>query len=166
MSTYIRPATVADEEAVSHICMVTGEAGEDATGLYTIPELLSIVWARPYLHAKNAFAYVLVTTLPDPNATNNENKESGAERVIGYIIGTTDAIALDEELAKNWWPAYVEKYPVESTPGNEKDKWQMQLMQRLSEPLTYEDDISHTGRHFHTRANSATRQPSLKSQAI
>lgn len=136
MSTFIRPATLDDEAAISHICLVTGEAGESAEGIYTKPELLSIVWATPYLHAKNAFAYVLVTTVP----------EEEGERVIGYIIGTTDSPALSEELARDWWPTWAAKYPVETTPGNERDKG---LMQLLVEPLTYPDDIAERGGWSH-----------------
>lgn len=141
MTTFIRPATLDDEAAVSHICLVTGEAGQSAEGLYTKPELLSIVWATPYIHANNAFAYVLVTTVPEEGAPAPEGSTQ-VERVIGYIIGTTDSPALSDELARDWWPVWRAQYPVETTPGNEMDKG---LMQLLVEPLTYPDDIAERG---------------------
>lgn len=172
MPISIRPATKADESAVSRICLLTGEAGTSAKSVYTIPELIGLVYAIPYLYMTNAFAYVLVTDTPEPPSSEKAEKRTDegpsdasvdapapivpdspeaagsssvpAERVIGYIIGTTDTRAYEAELLRDWWPAQRARYPIDSTPGNANDK---RLMGIFVKPDSYPQNVIEKGRY-------------------
>lgn len=182
MSIYIRPATLADEAAISHICLLTVNAGRSAESVYTIPDLIGRVYAVPYIHMKNAFAYVFVTTSPEPSIASKEastsatngpapsdapadasapvvpapsasaqhtdaqpaatSSDAPVERVIGYIIGTTDTRAYAAEALRDWWPLQRAKYPVDETPGNADDK---RLMGLFVKPDVYAEAITEKG---------------------
>ncbi|KAG8766101.1 hypothetical protein FRC12_007088 [Ceratobasidium sp. 428] len=84
----IRPATAADRPALSRICLLTGDAGKSAESEYTIPELLGLVYAEPYVVVPPCFGFVLV----------NEQDE-----VLGYILGTPDTRRFETAIAKEWY---------------------------------------------------------------
>ncbi|KAF8321140.1 acyl-CoA N-acyltransferase [Clavulina sp. PMI_390] len=136
---YIRPATPADEADVSRICLLTGNAGTTAESVYSIPELIGLTYAVPYLHVPHTFSYVLVAT-PTPSHPSSPNESTGnaAERVIGYIIGTTDTLAYSAAALRDWWPVQAAKYPVETTPGNADDK---RLMGLFAKPDAYAEEL-------------------------
>lgn len=166
MPISIRPATKADEAAMSRICLLTGNAGSSAEEVYTIPELIGLVYALPYLHMSNAFAYVLVTDTLEPSIAEKANERTDeapssapvdatapivseappasgpTERVIGYIIGTTDTQVYQEETSRDWWPVQHAKYPVDVTPGNADDK---RLMGLFAKPDSYAEQIVDKG---------------------
>lgn len=170
MSISIRPATKADETAISRICLLTGEAGTSAESVYTIPELIGLVYAVPYLHMASGFAYVLVTDTLEPSVADKIEKKTDeapssapiravapvvpdssefagsstqpTERIIGYIIGTTDTRVYEAELQRDWWPVQRAKYPVDSTPGNANDK---RLMGLFVKPDSYPENIIERG---------------------
>ncbi|KAG9121213.1 hypothetical protein FRC07_002927 [Ceratobasidium sp. 392] len=84
----IRPATPADRPALSHICLLTGDAGKSAESDYTIPELLGLVYAEPYVVVQPCFGFVLV----------DEQDE-----VLGYILGTPDTRRFETAIDKEWY---------------------------------------------------------------
>lgn len=111
MSLSVRRATPADREAVSRICLLTGDAGTSAVSVYTKPELIGLVYAEPYVALASAFGYILVST----------NSETGEEKIVGYLLGAVDSRAFEAEAKREWWPRLASTYPVDAA-GNDADK--------------------------------------------
>ena len=63
----IRAATTGDAAALYRICLLTGDAGRDASDLYRDATLLGDVYVGPYLHAHPAIALVHDPCPPIPN---------------------------------------------------------------------------------------------------
>ncbi|UCH27472.1 MAG: GNAT family N-acetyltransferase [Trueperaceae bacterium] len=83
---WIRPYRDADFEAVYHVCLKTGDSGEDGTHLYDDPLILGHVYVGPYVTLEPELAFVLEDELG----------------VCGYVLG-----ALDSE---TFWKAYLEEW--------------------------------------------------------
>jgi ribosomal protein S18 acetylase RimI-like enzyme len=92
---HIRPAQPADLDVLRLICLQTGDAGEDATGLYEDPLLLGDIFAAPYAVLEPDLAFV----------TEDE------QGVSGFVLGALDTPAFEERLEHEWWPALRQKYP-------------------------------------------------------
>ena len=86
----IRPYEAGDEAALRRVCLLTGDNGEDGTGLYSDPDLLSDIFAVPYAVLNPETCFVAV------------DAESG--QVVGYIVGTPDATRFVERYRKEWLP--------------------------------------------------------------
>lgn len=84
----IRLATTADTEALAQICVLTGNDGADATGMFVDDRVLADVFAIPYLHSPAAFAFVW---------------DEGAGPV-GYVLGTADTRSFQRWFVDQWWP--------------------------------------------------------------
>lgn len=76
-------------EAIAVICRLTGRGGDDATGDYVDDDVLADVYATPYLEHPSGFGVVAV---------------DGDDRVVGYLIGTTDTVAFAAWFSSEWWP--------------------------------------------------------------
>jgi len=96
----IRPATGADVPACDEICLLTGDSGEDASGLYEDPTLLGSVYAAPYLLLPEGFGFVA----------------EDAQGVAGYVLGTADTRAFEAACEWDWWPRLRAEHP---DPGPE-----------------------------------------------
>lgn len=92
----IRAATPADAAALYRICRLTGDAGADATHLYSEPDLLGQVYVGPYLNVPPATAAVGLDDSGNP---------------IGYAVGTPDSAAFAAACSSQWWPALRARYP-------------------------------------------------------
>ncbi len=90
----LRPYRPDDLDALYHICLVTGDAGADASVLHKDGKLLGHLYAAPYgvLEPENAFI------------------AEDEEGVAGYIVGTHDSTRFDARLEREWWPALREHY--------------------------------------------------------
>ena len=99
----IRPATEADRDAFDEICLRTGDAGEDASGLHDDPRLLGAVYVGPYLALPGTVAFAGV-----------DDHGVGA-----YVLGAIDTPAFEAACAVDWWPALRERYP--EPPANPHD---------------------------------------------
>ncbi|KAH7930730.1 acyl-CoA N-acyltransferase [Leucogyrophana mollusca] len=99
MPISIRPAMIADEDIVSHICLLTADAGVSAVDLHAFPKLPGHIYAASYLNLQSGWAFVLIDT-------NEENEE----KVVGYILGAKDARAYEKEAEEKWWPPLRELY--------------------------------------------------------
>ncbi|WP_349960097.1 GNAT family N-acetyltransferase [Rhizobium sp. ZPR3] len=110
----IRPATEDDVDALFHICLVTADAGADASTLYSNPRLPGYVWAVPYLKFAPEFAFVLAKH----------------DRVVGYVVGTPDTASFDKALDRNWWPL-VRHEIAGLIPSAEKDA---DVLERIANP--------------------------------
>ena len=107
----IRPATVADHEQIARICLLTGAAGNDASGKFSNDTTLAAVYATPYLHAPDCFAFVWDV--------------DGEAR--GYVLGTTDTRAFQQWFVDEWWPQCAPQHPVRTSD----DAW---LLPSASDP--------------------------------
>lgn len=92
----IRDARPQDETALRHICLVTGDAGRDATALMTDGSLLGDIFAVPYLRFEPRCALVAEDDLG----------------VSGYILGAADTEAFQSRLHRDWWPALRARHPL------------------------------------------------------
>lgn len=78
------------------ICLLTGDSGVDASGLYQDPLLLGEVYVGPYLRLAPEHALVGVDSLG----------------VAGYVLGVPDTVAFEAECERSWWPPLRERYPL------------------------------------------------------
>ncbi|MGL5928429.1 MAG: GNAT family N-acetyltransferase [Dermatophilaceae bacterium] len=99
--TRMRRATVHDLPGVYRVCLATGAAGSDASGLYIDPDLLGHVFAGPYLVYPDAVALVV-------------HDDAG---VAGYCLGVPDTAAFDAWMTTVWLPPLRERYPQGSGTG-------------------------------------------------
>ena len=116
----IRPATLADEARLYEICVLTGDSGKDATGIFQQPNLLGDIWVGPYLHLSSDHCFVV-----DDNA-----------QAVGYCIATLDSTVFELLALKQWWPA---KQAVYAKPDIAlKDSWSRdeRLTHLIHNPLT------------------------------
>ena len=88
----IRKARPGDRQALFDICLRTARAGEDATGIYTLPFLPGLLWAVPYLELEPDLAFVLAE----------------GETVLGYVVGTSDTDRFRERLDQEFLPPWRE----------------------------------------------------------
>jgi len=102
----IRPYAPVDFFAISDICLRTGDAGRDATGLYDSDELLADIFARPYVLLEPELAFVLEVE----------------QRVSGYILGVTDTARFVERYRAEWLPLFARKYRHVEPPST-RDEW-------------------------------------------
>jgi ribosomal protein S18 acetylase RimI-like enzyme len=93
-SPLVRAYQARDYWDVSDVCLRTGEAGDDATGLYASDELLADIYARPYVLFEPELAFVV----------------ERAGRVGGYILCAPDTRAFVERYRADWVPILARKY--------------------------------------------------------
>ena len=91
----IRPATPADLPGIYRVCLLTGDSGRDATGLWRDEDLLGHVYCGAYVVGEPDLARVVVD-------------EDG---VCGYLFGAVDTRALEAWEETHWWPPLREQYP-------------------------------------------------------
>ena len=85
-----------DEAAVREVCLRTGDNGQDATGKFQDPSLVSDIYAIPYTLFEPELCFVA------------EDTESG--RVVGYIVGTSDSAAFAEWYLRHWLPQVASRH--------------------------------------------------------
>ena len=110
MTPVIRPARPDDRAALSEICLLTADTGQDASALYSDRDYPGLVWSVPYLLFAPEHAFVL----------ENEGK------VVGYVVGAADTHAFEAQLDRDWWPKLAEQYagrrPTANLDSNVLDK--------------------------------------------
>ncbi len=92
--TGIRAYRPEDRDDVYRICVLTGESGGDATGLYPA-DLIPDVYAGPYLEFEPDLAFVLDT----------------GSRVAGYVIAAANTRKFVQRYRDDWLPRFTAKYP-------------------------------------------------------
>jgi ribosomal protein S18 acetylase RimI-like enzyme len=78
-----------DLEALYHIALKTGDAGQDATALYRDPKLVGHIYAAPYAVLAPETSFVV----------------EDDEGVAGYIVGAADTRAFEALAEEKWWPS-------------------------------------------------------------
>jgi GNAT superfamily N-acetyltransferase len=95
-----------DLEALYEICLLTGDAGRDASPLHNDRKLTGHIYAAPY-------------GVLEPEHVFVAEDDQG---VAGYIVGTFDTDAFDARLEREWWPALRQHYagmpPAKLTPAD------------------------------------------------
>lgn len=132
----IRDATPADAAALYRICLLTGDAGGDATALHTDPDLLGEVYVGPYLHVAPSIAAVAV----DLDGTT-----------LGYVLGTPDTGAFAADCEVRWWPALRARHPLVAAGGAPgRTAADQSLVELLHHPPAPDRDLIVThGAHLH-----------------
>lgn len=84
----IRRFEPSDLDALYEICLLTADAGKDATGMFSNPRLPGYLWAAAYGTFEPNFAFLLVD----------------GDRALGYVLAAPDTAAFEARLAWEWWP--------------------------------------------------------------
>lgn len=92
----IRPYRASDEAAVRDVCLRTGDLGGDATPLYQDREVVSDVFAMPYMVFDPECAFVA----------------DNGERAVGYIVGTPDTARFARQWRDEWLPRVAARHTV------------------------------------------------------
>lgn len=103
-SVDIRPAGPADLDALYSICLQTGDAGKDASALYSDPKLMGLIYAAPYVVLDGLISLVA----------------EDADGIAGYAVGTEDTRDFERRLEAEWWPELRSSY---SVPQGERTSW-------------------------------------------
>ena len=91
----IRPYRPSDLPALRRICLVTGDAGGDATGLYSDDGLLPDIFLEPYVTLLPHLAWVA---------------ELDA-RPVGYLVCAMDTWGLAQRWRVEWSPVFAARHP-------------------------------------------------------
>jgi ribosomal protein S18 acetylase RimI-like enzyme len=130
---HIRPYRPEDEESVYMVCLKTGDAGQDATALYSDRKALGHIYVGPYLHFQPELAFVL----------------GDAQGVCGYVLGTSDTIKYYEWFQREWLPRLRGQY---EKPSGDPKTWtaQNQVVAQYFKPqIFYPKELSSYPAHLH-----------------
>lgn len=115
MSPQIRQARPEDRSALFSICLLTANAGADASALYSDPDYPGLIWSVPYLDFAPEHAFLL--------------EDEGI--VIGYVVGAKDTQAFERQLDSGWWPTLAERYAGREATG----KLDKNVLDRIRQPV-------------------------------
>jgi len=107
----IRPYEQSDLARLREICLLTGAAGGDATGLYSSDDLLPDLFLEPYVTFAPGWAWVV--ELDDPDA---------GPRIQGYLLAVSDTRAFTSWWADTWTPWFATLYPRPEQPYSEEER--------------------------------------------
>jgi ribosomal protein S18 acetylase RimI-like enzyme len=111
----IRPYLPSDRDAISDICLRTGDAGGDAREKYAdAPGLLGDVFALPYVEHDPGLAFVL----------------DDGDRAVGYVLGTADTPAYVDWFREVWLPPVARRYPLPVDPPSTPTETVIALLHR------------------------------------
>ena len=116
----IRQATKSDQERLYEICVLTGDSGKDATGIFQQPDLLGDIWVGPYLHLSPEHCFVV-------------QRETG--EALGYCIATLDTTSFETVTAAMWWPEKQLNYPKPDVAQRESWNRDERLTHLIHNPL-------------------------------
>jgi ribosomal protein S18 acetylase RimI-like enzyme len=97
----IRPYRPEDRAAVTEVCVLTGDGGEDSRERWPDPDLLANIFALPYVDHEPELAFVL-----DDGGT-----------AVGYVLGTADTPAFVRWFRQEWLPPLADRYPLRERPA-------------------------------------------------
>ena len=87
------------------VCLLTGDAGRDASAIYRNPELLGHVFVGPYIVGQPDLALVVAD-------------EAG---IAGYMLAAADTRAFERWAEEEWWPPLREQYPLTADGSPESE---------------------------------------------
>ena len=115
----IRDALADEEDALSFVCLKTGDSGDDGTHLYTDdPGCLARIYTTPYLRQSPECAFVLCDSELEAEGLDGypwglAHPERG---VVGYCLGTPDSTAFYAQYIAEALPPLRAAYPRATTP--------------------------------------------------
>lgn len=95
VTLHVRPATANDLPGAYRVCLLTGDAGRDATAIHQDPNLLGHVFVGPYVVGSPDLALVL----------------ADGEGIAGYCLAVADTRGFELWEEASWWPALRAQYP-------------------------------------------------------
>jgi ribosomal protein S18 acetylase RimI-like enzyme len=105
MAAFIRDYRPGDEAAAYHVCLKTGNHGDDGEPFYREdPDALGRVFVGPYLRFQPDLALIL-------------EDDAG---VCGYALGASDSRRFYEQYEREWRPALCQQFP---EPRGDRAKW-------------------------------------------
>jgi ribosomal protein S18 acetylase RimI-like enzyme len=114
----VRPARQGDDAGAYHVCLKTGNIGEDAESLYQEdPDALGRIFVGPYLTFEPELSLVL----------------EDARGICGYALGALDSRAFYARYETEWRPRLCAQF---SAPAGAPDQWTavQQLYQEYHHP--------------------------------
>ena len=91
----LRPASADDFSAAYRVGLMTGNSGQDASDLFTLPDLIGDIYVGPYLEFCLDTCWVLV---------------DDSSQVVGYVLGCPDTTDFEARCRDEWWPRVQSKY--------------------------------------------------------
>jgi ribosomal protein S18 acetylase RimI-like enzyme len=119
----IRPYRRGDDTALMRVCLETGAAGKDATGMLEEPDLLSHVFLLPYLALEPDLASVVAP---------------GDGPAVGYVLGALDSRSFEATCEARIWPALRERFPLDLFPS---DTFEGVLVHLIHHPPLADDEV-------------------------
>jgi ribosomal protein S18 acetylase RimI-like enzyme len=116
----IRAATLQDLPGAYRVCLLTGDAGRDATQIFRNPELLGHVYVGPYVVGQPDLASVVADD----------------DGVAGYGLAAADTRAFEQWAEAKWWPTLRTTYPPRTDGSPEAD-----LIALIHAPPVAADDL-------------------------
>lgn len=100
----VRPYRPDDLDELYRICLLTADSGQDATALFSDPQLPGQLFAAPYGVFQPSLVFMA------------EDRDGAA----GYIVGALDSQEFEKTLERSWFPPLRERYP---DPPGEEGQW-------------------------------------------
>lgn len=110
-----RPEDLPD---IYRICLLTGDSGLDASGLYRDPDLLGHFYAAPY-------------PIFEPDMTLMLEDEDG---VCGYVLGVRDSNAFRDWMEAVWLPPLKARYRLPPESDDSRDARMIRVIHRGYQP--------------------------------
>jgi ribosomal protein S18 acetylase RimI-like enzyme len=102
----IRPYEQSDLARLREICVLTGAAGGDATGLYSSDDLLPDLFLEPYVTFAPGWAWVVEVD----------------DEIQGYLVAVSDTVAFTSWWVDTWTPWFATLYPRPEQPYSEEER--------------------------------------------
>ena len=160
---HIRPYEPADLDDLYRICLLTGDAGADASDQFDDPNLLGHFWAAPYAVHEPDLAWVLA------------DGPGGGGGVVGYVLGTRDSVAFAGWMDSQWLPALRRQYPLPPAGDRSRDAAMIRMIHRGYAAPPFADDypahlhidlLPAAQRHGHGRALMTTLLERLRTLRV
>ncbi|MCS7068431.1 MAG: GNAT family N-acetyltransferase [Meiothermus sp.] len=114
MAFTIRPYAPTDLPHLYCVCLLTGDSGADASGLYRDPDLLGHFYAAPY-------------AVHEPDLTFVLTDQAG---VCGYVLGCRDSMEFAAWMETQWLPPLRQRYPLPPEGDTSKDAAMIRLIHK------------------------------------
>lgn len=118
----IRSYRESDLDGLYEICVATGLAGADASGVITDRRLLGELFVAPYVALEPERAFVV---------------DDGTGAPGGYLVGAHDTRAFEAACESSWWPLLRERYP----EGQETGAFDDLLVALIHQPILADDAV-------------------------
>jgi ribosomal protein S18 acetylase RimI-like enzyme len=119
---HVRRATVHDLPGVYRVCLLTGDAGNDATPLARDPDLLGHVYVGPYVVGEPGLALVVAD-------------DAG---IAGYCLAASDTRSFEKWARTDWWPVLRAHHPL---PAAGDPSFDATLIRHFHEPSIASQEV-------------------------